>query len=216
VRLAALSLGLVAALALGVGNRPADAASATAHVLVRPDPRMCPSPRCGGAWVRRVNHATTRCADGAARAECYVTSVDGPQPQPRRGVPFLARGRIVPARIEGYPGLGSLAVDAAWRPAGPRAPRGTTYRVADNGIRCITTPCFTLTAAPLDRAGRVTLSDLDLRGVGAAKADLERALAAIDGRGALVTGTVRAVPDAGPAGTGRTLVATQVWLPAAS
>jgi hypothetical protein len=56
------------------------------------------------------------------------------------------------------------------------------------------------------------LSDLDLAGVGAAEGDLRRALLALPGRGVLVTGTVRRVPDAGPAGAGQVLAASQLWL----
>ena len=35
--------------------------------IVRADPRLCPSPLCGGYWVALANGARTRCADGVAR-----------------------------------------------------------------------------------------------------------------------------------------------------
>ncbi len=214
MRLTALSVGLGVALALLGARASSGATPSGTHFLVRPDLRLCPSPTCGGAWVRRVNHATTRCADGSARKECYVASVAGvakPYFSVRAGS-FLARGRLVPAELDGFPGLGTLAVSATWRPAGKLEPRGITFRVVDNRVRCITSPCFSLTGVALEGAGRRTFSDLDLSGVGATKADLARALQAVDGSGLLVTGNVRLVSNAGPAGTGRTLRATQLWL----
>ena len=217
LRVAALSVCLVSALALA-GARASDGAphAGGSHYLVRPDPRLCPSPMCGGAWVRRVNHPTTRCGDGKQRRECYVSSLTR-VPKPLWSVlsgTVLTRGRLAPAGITAFPGLEVLSVTAAWRPGGKRAPQGTTFRVTDNGVRCITSPCFSLSAAPLESAGLRTVSDLDLRQVGATQADLLRAARALDtARGLLVTGAVHAVPDAGPAGTGRTLRATQFWLP---
>ena len=215
MRLPALSVGLGVAITLLVTGLSSAASPAASHYLVRPDLRLCPSPRCGGAWVRRVNHPVTRCADGAARPECYVASVTGVArlPSSASAGSILVRGRLAPARIDGFPDLGALVASAAWRPAGKLEPRGTTFRVADNGVRCITSPCFSLTALALEGAGRRTVSELDLGRVGASAADVTRAQKAVGTGGLLVTGAVRAVPHAGPAGTGRTLRATQLWLP---
>jgi hypothetical protein len=215
MRLPALSVGLGAALALLATSLSSAASPAASHYLVRPDLRLCPSPMCGGAWVRRVNHPLTRCVDGAARPACYVASVTGVAglPSSARAGSVLVRGRLVPARIDGFPGLGALAASAAWRPAGKLEPHGTTFRVADNGVRCITSPCFSLTAVALEDGGRRTVSELDLGRAGASTADVARAQKAVDGGGLLVTGGVRTVLNAGPAGTGRRLRATQLWLP---
>lgn len=196
------------------GAAPAAGEAAPSYYLVRPDPRLCPSPICGGAWVRRVNHATTRCADGSEARECYVASTTGVPARLWSALAgsVLVRGRIVRAGIEGFPDLGKLAAVAAWRPAGQQEPRGTTFRVVDNGVRCVTSPCFSLTAFVLETERRRTLSEIDLAGVGASAADLRRAQRAIAVGGVLVTGVVRTVPDAGPAGAGRELRAAQVWL----
>jgi hypothetical protein len=196
------------------GGAAAQRDAAPAYYLVRPDLRLCPSPICGGAWVRRVNHVATRCVDGSEARECYVASTTG-VPEAlwtARAGSVLVRGRIVAARIDGFPDLGRLAAVAAWRPAGKREPRGTTFRVIDNGVRCVTSPCFSLTADTLETTRRRTLSDIDLAVVGATASDLRRAERAIAAGGLLVTGTVLTVPGAGPAGTGRTLRATQIWL----
>lgn len=212
VCVAAAAVLLVVAGAAGAAPRAGDAAST--YYLVRPDPRLCSSPLCGGAWVRRVNHATTRCVDGSEARECYVASAAGVPEKLWSALAgsVLTRGRILPAGIGGFPGLGRLAATAAWRPAGGREPRGTTFRVVENGVRCVTSPCFSSTAYTLERAGRRMLSELDLAGVGESSTDLRRAQLALTGGGLLVTGTVRTVADAGPAGAGRTLRATQIWL----
>jgi hypothetical protein len=196
------------------GGAAAQRDATPAYYLVRPDLRLCPSPICGGAWVRRVNHATTRCVDGSEARECYVASTAGVPEKlwSARAGSVLVRGRIVPAGIEGFPDLGKLAAVAAWRPAGQQEPRGTIFRVVDNGVRCVTSPCFSLTAFVLETERRRTLSEIGLAGVGASAADLRRAQRGLAVGGVLVTGAVRTVPDAGPAGAGRTLRATQIWL----
>lgn len=200
-----------AIVAVAVAGSPASPAT---HYLVRPDARMCPSPMCGGAWVRRVNHPVTRCVDGTSSRECYVAGA--------RGVPakllsalagnVLARGRIVPAGIEGFPELGRLEAVAAWRPAGPRAPAGATFRVLDTGVRCVTSPCFSLRAVAVEGGSARSLSDLDLAPARATASDLRRASRALATEGLLVTGVVRIAAQAGPAGDGRVLVARQIWL----
>src|SRR4051812_48751290 len=39
---------------------------------VTPDPRLCPSPLCGGYHVKRVNRQNTVCANGTRTPSCYV------------------------------------------------------------------------------------------------------------------------------------------------
>src|SRR5213596_598107 len=71
---------------------------------VSPDPRLCISPVCGGAWVSAVNQQLTVCADGQQRETCYVATVEdgGPRPlggpslRPFGAAPLLVRGRIEP------------------------------------------------------------------------------------------------------------------------
>ncbi|MDH4346024.1 MAG: hypothetical protein OEW31_06800 [Thermoleophilia bacterium] len=211
---AAWSTALLAVVVVLAPGGSAGAQGSGTLYLVRPDPRLCPSPLCGGAWVRRVNHAVTRCADGSVQRECYVARVSGVPEKltSARAGSTLVRGRLVPAGLDGFPGLGALAATAAWRPAGPRPPTGTTFRVRDNGVRCVTTPCFSLTAQAVEGGGRATLSGLDLTRAGVTRRDEAQAWRVVTRGGLLVTGTVRRVPRAGPAGTGRALRATQVWL----
>lgn len=165
---------------------------------------------CGGFWLQRVNHASTRCLDGSRRRLCYVASVSGVSSPVDT---TLVRGRMAPAGIEGFPDHATLLATAGWSPAGPGPARGTLFRVVDNGVRCVTFPCFSLTASAVERTRRVTLSGVDLDGAEASIAAERRARRALASGGMYVAGTARVMPDEGPAGNGRTLVATQFWLP---
>src|SRR5262245_387346 len=46
------------------------------YVTIARDPRLCPSPLCGGFWVTSVNQSSTVCADGSQAARCYVAELD--------------------------------------------------------------------------------------------------------------------------------------------
>ena len=44
----------------------------TAMFLVEHDPRLCPSPLCGGYWVSLANGVRTRCGNGQPQTRCYA------------------------------------------------------------------------------------------------------------------------------------------------
>src|SRR5262245_19262930 len=84
---------------------------------LRPDPRMCPSPACGGFWAARVNSSATTCVAGESRAACYVAAVGlqrfaaDRQARVRLALPqgrALITGAIVPYLNGAFPGLGAL------------------------------------------------------------------------------------------------------------
>src|SRR5438093_4560982 len=64
--------GSVGSAAAGTPGDP----SGSAVYQVRPDPRLCPSPLCGGAFASLVNLAHTPCIDGSEREACYVADLD--------------------------------------------------------------------------------------------------------------------------------------------
>lgn len=165
---------------------------------VRPDLRMCPSPRCGGYWVAQANRATTRCGDGSVRAWCYVTEIKLPQPVASRAE-LLARGRIVHAD--------RFVATATWTAATRAASTGSMYLVSDNRIRCIRAPCFSFRAATVNTTRATTASGIDLTGVGAAASLTRKAQVATTAGGLLVAGTIRRDADGG-----RTVVVTQFFL----
>jgi hypothetical protein len=221
LRSAAAVTALAAAVGLAAAESHSQAARASQSQIVyrlRGDPRLCPSPMCGGLWVTRVNAQQTRCADDTTRAACYVTGADVSALPPAQQARVqgaldrsLVRGRYAPTDFEGFPQLHQLAVEQAWLPATSADWTGVVYRVVDTGLRCITSPCFSLLARRLNGVRTVRLSHLDLSGVRAPTL-AGRARAALEHGGLLAAGVVRAVPNAGPAGAGRALAATQFWL----
>jgi hypothetical protein len=115
--------------------------------------------------------------------------------------------------VEGFPQLDTLVVSEVWpASSSPQAPTGVFRRLRDNRIRCIASPCFSTDATALNRGGTVTVSRVGLAGTGATTAERNRALALIAAGGVIAAGRVVAVPKAGPAGTGRVLVASQFYI----
>lgn len=174
-----------------------------AFYLVEPDPRLCPSPLCGGYWVSLANRERTRCHDGAQRTRCYVArGVDVHGRPLESGIPAggLARAAIEPRSFEGSGKLGVLVVARVWSPVGGGARRDTVYRLRDNGIRCVRAPCFWLRASALNRSSSPELSDLDLRPVRASRGQLERAQTLLrSDTGLLAEGRIVATPIGGRA-----------------
>jgi hypothetical protein len=208
----------------------ASAASAPARTVggedvvyrIRPDARMCPSPMCGGYWLTRVNARSTACFGGVRQPACYVAALAlgsfsaNTARHIRSAVDsgrVLLSGQFAHYSADGFPQLARLVVHSAWLATGPGTVAGTIRRVVDTGVRCITSPCFSLRATLVNGATTTRLSELDLERAGASAAAVRRANTLLMRGGILVAGPIRQVPDAGPAGTGRTLSADQLWLP---
>jgi Kazal-type serine protease inhibitor domain len=128
--------------------------------VTRRDLRKCIQPLCGGFFVKRVNEATTLCADGTSQPECYVASIElnGVGLSPREESEFrtaleagkaLIKARTYKKTWKGHT-LGVLKGNEAWLGATGSTPDGTFYRAASNGIVCITAPCPSTTAYKLN------------------------------------------------------------------
>jgi hypothetical protein len=231
VRSVALALAVIGlALSIGVraGSAPATGADTPASpteqsdaadfnpnrfFTLRPDPRLCPSPTCGGYWVRRVNQSLTRCVDGKLQRECYVAGVRN---APAGGLGetglLLLRGRIRASDGGEFPGFGVFQIARIWVAATAEPPRGRFAGLQSNDIVCVTTPCFTWDQYVLNRALTRSLSGLDFDEVGAEDADIARARAILQGGGVLLAaGTNVQVLEA--SGVGLHFVATQIYLP---
>lgn len=115
-----LALGLLAVTAL-LAAPPAQASTFKGRIgtfVLRPDPRDCVTPLCGGFWVDAVNHQDQRCPDGSIATTCYVADVDyqtlGWTQQD--WLDYLAALGANPMLIKGqmslkdYPGFGQLGV----------------------------------------------------------------------------------------------------------
>lgn len=180
--------------------------------VVQPDPRLCPSPLCGGYWVSRANQARTRCHDGLLRSRCYVAVVASEATGEPLGTGLpptaLARASIGSRPFDGVGDLGVLFVTEAWGPGGPRKATGDFFRLVDTGVRCIRAPCFSLRVSRLNRPYRITVSDVDLRPALLRAKALEQAEAAL----ATPEGLLAAGAISPTASGGRVFRASQVFL----
>jgi hypothetical protein len=202
---------LVVAFGLFAGSAPSQPSAGTALYTVRVDPRLCPSPRCGGYWVGLTNGARTRCSDGIVRGRCYVArAVDEDRHLLATGVPdeALVRGSLDAFAFEGGGTLGVLVVTTVYAPAGTAPTSGGYYRIVDTGIRCIRAPCFSLRAAQVNGSTRTPLSGIDLNAAGATTGEVARAQAALRSKnGLLARGRFTRSADGG-----RVFTATRLFL----
>ena len=203
-------VGLLAILLfVGIGVASASARqppSGTAMYVVRQDPRLCPSPRCGGYWVTIANGGRTRCQDGKRHVRCYVAVAVG-----RRGASLgiLAEGALVRGALDiGRSDFGELIVWAVYPRAGTAIPGGGFYRVRDTGIRCVRAPCFSYRATGVNGSLSIVLSGVDLEAAKAQPREVARAEAALPTKDGLYA---RGRFSTGLDG-GRTFHATQLFL----
>jgi uncharacterized protein DUF6748 len=210
-----MRIAFVAVLAALAGALPAAGGApvvGSSQYLVQPDPRACPSPRCGGYWVTLANHSLTRCSDRFLRARCYVaTALDEHRQELPGGIPAgsLVQGELVPWSHEGFGDLGALLAADIRVPSGQKTP-ALVYRVRDLGIRCVRTPCFLLRAVRVNTSFRVTISELGL-GQLTAK-DRKRAKNALSTtRELFASGNIVRTENGG-----RTLVISRIYLKAAT
>jgi hypothetical protein len=163
--------------------------------VVRHDPRLCPSPLCGGYWVAIANGARTRCADGLRRPRCYVADAirAGGSPVGDIAEEALVRGALDVGRDD----LGELVVSAVYAPAGDALPSGGFYRVTDTGIRCVRAPCFSYRVTGNGTTG-TAVSSLDLEAAQATPKAVARAHAAVETKNGLYArGRFATTPDGG-------------------
>jgi hypothetical protein len=189
-----------------------------------PDPRLCPSPLCSGWFVSLVNQSTTVCGDGIGRSHCYDLLVDleplGLSEAQRASLVeamlvnrVLLNGTIEPREPDATAVRGVLHASQAWQGAGLASPNGHLYRVRDNGIRCITAPCFSYDAELMNSSEVTTVSAVDLTGVIAPPEELDAARRLLVSSGLLVAGMIRPERRDGLGAEGRLLVASQFYLP---
>jgi hypothetical protein len=199
------------------GSVDADEAAASttpSFYAVRQDYRRCMYPMCGGVWYRKLNNAETRCLDGGKAAECYAANFDT---SAIKGVvdpstPILYLATVKAERIN-VGRWARLVATEAWKSLTAFEPKESIgadprfYSVKDNGIRCITTPCFSLDAKRVNLSAKLTLSGLDLTGIaGATTEQLDAATVGLE-HGIVVFGSVK-----GTLTVGRSITATQAYV----
>lgn len=193
------------------------------YFSVRPDLRKCASPMCGGVFVQRVNHLTTRCADGKLRPECYVAGVslqalnlpsdqeDSVQVRVKNGTVVL-KGQLIVKPFSPLNTPGLFDATEVWLAATDVRPTGTFFRAVDTGVVCIAAPCLSFQESRLNGYGRNGIAGVDLSQAGAGDELLDLAHEALrTEEGILAAGEHNVVT--GPAGEASVLVASQFYLP---
>lgn len=226
--------GLSASVAHGIGavggaapfELPAEHGfpQATYYRVTRPDPRLCPSPICGGVYVERVNRRFARCADGRRDFECHAAIVDfsalglSPAEEVAARSDFFGRRMLVRGELESVDlGFGidvpTLLVQDAWRGVTEsQSDYGRYLGLFSSGIVCITHPCPSFVGFKLNGRHVGWLHEIDFDHTGATPAQLEQGLSALyEAPGLIGFGMLHTIR--GPAGFGKELRMTEFYLP---
>jgi hypothetical protein len=192
------------------------------YYMVRKDFRKCASPICGGYFVKLVNLKATPCLDGVFREECYVSAIDWSslkvspyeliKIQNDNGSRVILRSNIVPVTFPGFGEFGNLRVKEAFYAATNAPAKGTFVAIKDNGIRCITTPCFSTDKLVLNKPKISPVSSIDLNQAGATQKQLDAATSEIFGQGLIAVGKTEVVENVDPTKRDTKFVATQFYL----
>lgn len=227
--LAALQLAPMLAQAQDAVAKPTLPAKIT-YLVTSQDMRKCAFPFCGGYYVKAVNQPLTKCADGSYARSCHAVllNTDALGWTDEQRAKFqesfgagkaLVQGNLAKGDIQGI-SADVLTVYDAWQGQTARKPAGSFYVVRDTGIRCITTPCPSLSAQLLNSAQPATTPDLDLSATGATGATDEQIAAtgpALGTSGVFVAGSIvstRTTDLTGKVRKGSKLVASEFYLPA--
>ncbi len=178
-----------------------DAAGLFTYYTLMPDARACSldaGPDCGtGFFVSRVNRSTTQCGRGVPQSQCKVAAIDwagtampasvaqGYEDELRAGKPLLVRGDIVPSADDRSL---SVAVTEVWVASQPEWVDGVFTLVKDNGVRCITAPCPSLTEQKLNSSLSANITGVDFEASGADPKLVDRAQSAMYSDGVIVVG----------------------------
>ncbi len=184
------------------------------------DLRLCPSPLCGGMFVREVNRRLTRCSDGTLMPECYVAGLDlslldlQDSDASRVRAAFTAKEALIRGSYgpfsPAFSTVSTLVAAEAWEEKGTARPGVISAFFLDNGIRCITSPCYWIDVSILNIPFFGTISGIDLTSSGAAAADTEEGYRSLSSTGIIANGRLRWT--SGPAGEGLELEAARFYL----
>ncbi|HEY5920352.1 MAG TPA: DUF6748 domain-containing protein [Kofleriaceae bacterium] len=177
-----------------------DAAGAFTFFNVIADTRACSlnsPPDCGsGFFVSRANRTTTQCGRGPAQSQCKLdlfywqtgmpASVSkGYEDRLREGQSLLVRGSIQPDPADRG---ATLVVNEIWVPNTTEFVDGVFTLVKDNGVRCITAPCPSLTERRLNSNLFADITGIDFDASSADAEAIELAQSQLYGDGLIVVG----------------------------
>lgn len=147
-----------------------------AYYAITADARKCPSPMCGGWFLKALNLPTTKCLDGMGTS-CYVSALDwtaaglgdadqatllaaAGRPTPLGGVYAIVRGGFAPG---GATERGRFAITEGWVAEGDTVAAGAFVRVTDNGLRCLRAPCPNITEQVVNSYTAVDIAAMDFQ-----------------------------------------------------
>jgi hypothetical protein len=213
----AKGLGGAESAAVSSTQQPAIAASSDTdassyYIMTRPDPRLCPSPMCGGYFVAQVNLKITPCADGRLARDCHASRLDftpfglsEAEAMRFESESFAKRFGVVRGKLvqrEMTPGLrvDVLVVTEAWDGQARTSPRGWFNRLSSTGVVCVTYPCPSYKGERLNTNLVTSYNAVDLQASGAPPEAVREGYEALNDKRLLAVGVD--VPITGPAGAG--------------
>ena len=190
----------------------------------RNDLRMCPSPECGGFYVKALNRIWTICADGSKTSDCHILQLDFSllEMTEKEQADFqqaftqgtgIIKGELLQTQQNDilFP---ALKVYETWLAQADKEPsKGGFFRVHDIGIQCITTPCLTVEEGLINLPGDRLIAGVDLLSSGAGNDQVNAGYLEMKAGFVIATGRNEAVQ--GPAGVSQILVANEFYLPTA-
>jgi hypothetical protein len=222
-RVVAVVLAAWVATSLAADQCPVPEPDGHYYLVTGPDPRLCPSPICGGWFVHEVNKPKGRCADGTFRENCHALHVDlsalgltkvGEQRLHRQFVEghALIRGRLERRHENDYV-VDVLAAQEGWAGQSGKTPRGRFVHEHGTDIVCVTAPCPTieedLLNIPTD--GHRMIDGVDLAASGAPGDRVEKGYEDLRRRpGILVAGKLESQPVAN--GISQRRIASEFYL----
>jgi hypothetical protein len=220
IALSVAAIGSARAQSLLDPTTPLALPASSYFIVTEIDPRMCPSPLCGGVYVQLVNRAATLCADGTYQKQCYAPILDWSalgldiEAEGRLETAFRARHALARGTLEivttPFGRLPGLVVSDAWLGVTGNEPWGRFFGLLPSGIVCITDPCPSLISIWLNRPRRFFAHSLDLAQSGATPEQIAAGLESlVQGPGLLVVGKPRKIT--GPAGIGFEIVAREFY-----
>ena len=188
----------------------------------RDDMRMCPSPECGGSFVKAVNRVSTSCAAGNMASDCQVLLFDfslldmSENEQTIFQQAFtdglgIIKGQLLQVQQDGFL-FPTLKIHEAWLAQSGKETgnlRGF-FQVRDTGIQCITTPCLTVDEGLLNQPFDRFIAGVDLSFTGAETEQINAGYQEMKTGSVIASGRHMIVH--GPAGFSRILVATEFYL----
>ena len=171
-----------------------------------------------GFTLARLNRATTVCHDGSTKAACWTPVLDWSETHVAVAVQqklLAAAGKnagtggvygVVRGRFAKTPSQGRFVVTEAWIAEGEGLADGVFARIVDNGVRCITAPCPSMTEKGLNGSSTAAIAALDFSVAGLSPHEIAAFQANVaDPSGILVAGFRYTDHENGHAAKGRTV-----------